>query len=75
MAELVATDYLKGYDCPKSETKADGSATVVVCLDPPPTWFKARVLQHVVGAEIGNVFYAVTGSHYDAMKVGTIRWI
>lgn len=70
VAELVATDYLKGYDCPKSETRADGSATVVVCLNPPPTWFKARVLQHVAGAEIGDAFYAVTGSHYGAMKVG-----
>ena len=28
------------------------------------------MLQHVAGAEIGNEFYAVTGSHYGAMKVG-----
>ncbi len=70
VAEPSATAYLKGYDCPTSQTNADGSTTVIVCLDPPPTWFKARVLQHVAGAEIGDAFYAVTGSHYGAMKVG-----
>ncbi|MCC2971718.1 hypothetical protein [Massilia sp. IC2-476] len=70
VAELVATDYLKGYDCPKSQARADGSTTVVICMDPPPTWFKAHVLQHVAGADIGGEFYAVTGSHYGAMKVG-----
>jgi len=73
VAELVATDYLKGYDCPKppkSEPNADGSVTVSICFNPPPTWFKARVLQHVAGADIGDEFYAVTGSHYGAMKVG-----
>jgi len=26
VAELVSTDYLKGYDCPKPKTNADGSA-------------------------------------------------
>jgi len=71
VAELVSTDYLKGYDCPKPKTNADGSVTeVVLCLNPPPFWFKARVLQHVAGAEIGDEFYAVTGSHWGAMKVG-----
>lgn len=70
VAELVATDYLKGYDCPASKTDTDGGAKVVVCMNPAPTWFKARVLQHVAGAEIGDEFYAVTGSHYGAMKVG-----
>jgi len=70
VAELVATGYLKGDDCPKSQTRADGSTAVVICMDPPPTWFKARVLQHVAGADIGEAFYAVTGSHYGAMRVG-----
>lgn len=70
VAQVVATDYLKGYDCPASKTNADGSKTVVVCLNPAPTWFKARVLQQVAGADIGEEFYAVTGSHYGAMKVG-----
>lgn len=70
VAELVATDYLKGYDCPKPAANADGGAMVVVCMGPPPTWFKARVLQHVAGADIGDEFYAVTGSHWGAMKVG-----
>jgi hypothetical protein len=70
VAELVATDYLKGYDCPKSRTNADGTTTVFLCLNPAPSWFKARVLQHVAGAEIGDEFYAVTGSHWGAMKVG-----
>jgi hypothetical protein len=70
VAELVATDYLKGRDCPNSRTNVDGTTTVVVCLGAPPSWFKARVLQHVAGAEIGDEFYAVTGSHWGAMKVG-----
>jgi len=71
VAEVVATDYLAGYDCPKKTgPNADGTITVSVCLNPPPTWFKARVLQHVAGAEIGDAFYAVTGSHWGAMKVG-----
>jgi hypothetical protein len=39
-------------------------------MGPPPTWFKARVLEHVAGADVGDEFYAVTGSHYGAMKVG-----
>ena len=69
VAEVVATDYLAGYDCPKSRTNADGTTRVSFCLNPPPTWFKARVLQHVAGAEIGDEFYAVTGSHWGAMKV------
>lgn len=70
VAELIATDYLKGYDCPKTRTNPDGTVTVAMCLSPPPTWFKARVLQHVAGAEVGDEFYAVTGSHWGAMKVG-----
>jgi hypothetical protein len=70
VAEVVATDYLKGYDCPKSLVNADGTTTVMICLNPAPTWFKARVLQHVAGAAIGDEFYAVTGSHWGAMKVG-----
>jgi len=70
VAELSATDYLKGYDCPKTTTNPDGTTTVSMCLSPPPSWFKARVLQHVAGAEIGDEFYAVTGSHWGAMKVG-----
>jgi len=70
VAKLVATDYLKGYDCPASTIRADGGTTVVVCMNPAPTWFKAQVLQHVAGADIGDAFYAVTGSHYGAMKVG-----
>ncbi len=70
VAEVVATDYLKGYDCPESRTNADGSTTISLCMDPPPTWFKARVVQHVAGAEIGDDFYAVTGSHWGKMKVG-----
>ena len=70
VAEVVATDYLAGYECPPSRTNADGSTTVSVCLNPPPSWFKARVLQHVAGADIGDEFYAVTGSHWGAMKVG-----
>ena len=71
VAELVATEYLKGYDCPKPKTNPDGSVTGVrICLNPPPFWFKARVLQHVAGAEIGDEFYAVAGSHWGAMKVG-----
>ncbi|MFC0253288.1 hypothetical protein [Massilia consociata] len=70
VTEVVATDYLKGYDCPESRTNADGSTMVSICLNPPPTWFKARVLQHVAGADIGDEFYAVTGSHWGAMKVG-----
>jgi hypothetical protein len=65
VADVVATDYLKGYDCPKPETNV-----VSVCMGQPPTWFKARVLQHVAGADVGDEFYAVTGSHYGAMKVG-----
>ncbi len=70
VAEPSATAYLKGYDCPTAQPNADGSTKVIVCLNPPPTWFKARVLQHVAGGEIGDQFYAVTGSHYGAMKVG-----
>ncbi|MFD2368279.1 hypothetical protein [Pseudoduganella sp. GCM10020061] len=70
VAELVATDYLKGYDCPKPQANAVDATQVVICLNPPPTWFKARVLQHVSGAEVGDEFYAVTGSHWGAMKVG-----
>jgi len=41
----------------------DGTTTVSVCLGAGPTWFKARVLRHVAGANIGDEFYAVTGSH------------
>jgi len=72
VAELVATSNLEGYDCPKMEPKvnANGSTSFVVCLNPPPFWFKARVLQQVGGADIGDEFYAVTGSHYGPMKVG-----
>jgi hypothetical protein len=70
VAEVVATDYLAGDDCPPSRTNADGGTTVSVCLNPPPSWFKARVLQHVAGADIGDAFYAVTASHWGAMKVG-----
>lgn len=70
VTEIVATAYLKGYDCPAPKTNADGSTSLVICLNPPPTWFKARVLRHVAGEDIGDEFYAVTGSHYGAMKVG-----
>ncbi|MGV7207205.1 hypothetical protein ACLB1G_05055 [Oxalobacteraceae bacterium A2-2] len=70
VAEVVATDYLARYECPKSGPNGDGSYTVSFCLNPPPTWFKARVLEHVAGAEIGDEFYAVTGSHWGAFKVG-----
>lgn len=70
VAEVVATDYLNGYDCPKLRVNADGTTMVMICLNAAPTWFKARVLQHVAGAEIGDEFYAVTGSHWGAMKVG-----
>jgi len=72
VAELVATDYLKGYDCPPMtpRTNPDGTTTVSVCLGPGPTWFKARVLQRVAGPDIGEEFYAVTGSHWGAMKIG-----
>lgn len=72
VAEVVATDYLKGYDCSPSTPRVnpDGTTTVSVCMGPGPTWFKARVLQHVGGADIGDEFYAVTGSHWGAMKVG-----
>jgi hypothetical protein len=72
VAEVVATDYLKGYDCPPMTPRAnpDGTTTVSVCLGAGPTWFKARVLRHVAGANIGDEFYAVTGSHWGAMKVG-----
>ena len=54
----------------KSTTNPDGSTTLSMCMGPPPFWFKARVLQHVAGAEIGDEFYAVAGSHWGAMKVG-----
>jgi hypothetical protein len=71
VAEVVATDYLKGYDCPPmTRTNPDGTTTVSVCLGAGPTWFKARVLRQVAGAKIGDEFYAVTGSHWGAMKVG-----
>ncbi|MBW8897931.1 MAG: hypothetical protein JF619_07420 [Massilia sp.] len=72
VAEVVATDYLKGYDCPPTTERAnpDGTTTVTFCMGPGPTWFKARILQHVAGADIGDEFYAVTGSHWGAMKVG-----
>lgn len=72
VAELVATDYLKGYDCPPvtTRTNPDGTTTLSLCLGPGPTWFKSRVLQHVAGPDIGEEFYAVTGSHWGAMKVG-----
>jgi hypothetical protein len=72
VAELVATDYLKGYDCPPMtpRTNPDGTTMVSVCLGPGPTWFKARVLQRVAGPDIGEEFYAVTGSHWGAMKIG-----
>jgi hypothetical protein len=72
VAELVATDYLKGYDCSPMtpRTNPDGTTTVSVCMSPGPFWFKARVLQHVAGPDIGDEFYAVTGSHWGAMKVG-----
>jgi hypothetical protein len=65
VADVVATDYLKGYGCPEPTPNM-----VSVCMGQPPTWFKARVLQHVAGADVGDEFYAVTGSHYGAMKVG-----
>lgn len=70
VAELVATDYLKAEECPKPQIQADGTTRVFLCMDPPPTWFRARVLQHVAGADVGEEFYAVTGSHYGAMRVG-----
>lgn len=71
VAELMATDYLKGYDCkPSQARRADGGTTLFLCPNPPPTWFKARTLQQVAGADIGDAFYAVTGSHYGAMKIG-----
>lgn len=70
VAELVSTAYLKGFDCPASQVSADGTSHLVICMNPPPSWFKAKVLQHVAGADIGDAFYAVTGSHYGAMKIG-----
>ncbi len=70
VAELVSTASLNGFECPTSKDNADGTTHLVICLNPPPTWFKARVLQRVAGADIGDEFYAVTGSHYGAMKIG-----
>jgi len=73
VAELVATEHLKGYDCPdglRTRTNPDGTTTVSLCLGAPPFWFKARVLKHVAGADVGDEFYAVSGSHWGAPKIG-----
>ena len=70
VAELVSTASLKRDDCPASRVDADGTSHLVICMNPPPSWFKAKVVQHIAGADIGDAFYAVTGSHYGPMKIG-----
>ena len=65
VAELLATDYLKGYGCPPLSTTSP-----IVCLGSSPYWFKARVIKTVAGPEVGDEFYAVTGTHWRAMNVG-----
>ncbi len=36
----------------------------VVCMDPPPTWFRARLLEQVHGEALPTEFFAATTSHF-----------
>ncbi len=56
VAEVVEQDYLPSFDaCGQPD---------VVCMDPPPTWFRAKLLERVHGDAPPVVFFAATTSHY-----------
>ena len=41
----------------------------LICMDPPPTWFRARVLRRLSGVGPDDSFHAATTSHYGATLV------
>jgi hypothetical protein len=56
VVEVVEQDYLPTFDaCDQPD---------VVCMDPPPTWFRARLLEQVHGDAPPAEFFAATTSHY-----------
>ena len=56
VVEVLEQEYLPTFDaCDQPD---------VVCMDPPPTWFRARLLEQVHGVELPTEFFAATTSHY-----------
>lgn len=50
----------------------------VICMDPPPTWFRARVLRRLSGVGPDDSFHAATTSHFGATLVegdGSHIWL
>lgn len=58
VVEVLEQDYLPAFDaCDQPD---------VVCMDPPPTWFRARRLEQVHGLALPTEFFAATTSHSGA---------
>lgn len=56
VVEVLEQAYLPTFDaCDQPD---------VVCMDPPPTWFRARLLEQVHGKALPGEFFAATTSHY-----------
>ena len=58
VVEVLQEDYLPQF--PQCEGKD------IVCMDPPPTWFKARLLELVYGDVPAVEFFGATTSHFGA---------
>jgi hypothetical protein len=57
VAELDVGDYHLARECPKKEGE------VIICMDPPPSWFKASVSSTLYGAAAPAELRASTTSH------------
>lgn len=56
VVEVLEQEYLPTFDaCDQPD---------VICMDPPPTWFRARLLEQVHGDAPHSEFFAATTSHY-----------
>lgn len=56
VAEVIEQQYLPDFpECARKD---------VLCMDPPPTWFRARVLQRVHADAPAVEFFAATTDHF-----------
>ena len=53
---------------------AECSSPDVLCMDPPPTWFRARVLDTLHGPSLPPRIHGATTSHYGLMQMASPQY-
>lgn len=53
---------------------AECSSPDVLCMDPPPTWFRARVLDTLHGPSLPPRIHGATTSHYGPMQMASPQY-